>query len=74
MNDINFENIADNSEVNSLHEEMIHNQRGWRRAMAVNAVQLARSHARKSDNDHYSAEESDILVMIMELLDKVSAL
>ena len=39
VNDINFDNIASNSEVNSLHVKMIRNQRGWRRAMAVNAVQ-----------------------------------
>lgn len=46
--------------------------RGIRRAAAVNAVQLARSHAGRTNDNPYTNEESDILVAVMDLLDKVA--
>jgi cation transport regulator ChaB len=65
-----FDNIA--AAPIKDHADKRRGQRGWRRAAAMNAVQMARSHAGKSDNDQYSSEESDIVVAIMELLDKVA--
>jgi hypothetical protein len=66
-----FDTIGD-AAVKEQHDKMKREQRGWRRAAAINAVQMARDHAGKSDNDAYSGEESDVVVMIMELLDKVA--
>lgn len=46
--------------------------RGMRRATAVNAVQLARSHAGRTNEDQFTPEESDILIAVMDLLDRVA--
>jgi hypothetical protein len=45
--------------------------RSLRRAAAINAVLLARSHA-GSDGKDITPQESDIVVAIIELLDKVA--
>jgi hypothetical protein len=66
-----FDTIGD-ATVKEQHDKMRREQRSWRRAAAINAVQMARSHAGKSDNDAYSGEDGDVAVMIMELLDKVA--
>jgi hypothetical protein len=65
-----FDNIAEGTIKE--HERTRREQRGWRRAAAINAVQMARDHAGKSDNDAYSGEDSDVVFMIVELLDKVA--
>lgn len=67
---IRFDTIG--AEVGKEHERTQREQRGWRRAAAMNAVQMARVHAGKSDNDAYSGDESDILFAIVELLEKVA--
>jgi hypothetical protein len=46
-------------------------QRGLRRAIAINAVVLAREHARRS-KEPFSQSEADVIMAITELLDKVS--
>jgi hypothetical protein len=66
-----FDTIGD-AVVKEQHDKTRREQRSWRRAAAMNAVQMARVHAGKSDNDAYSGEESDIVVAIMDLLDKVA--
>jgi hypothetical protein len=45
--------------------------RGQRRAVAINAVQMAREQGGRG-KETWTTEESDILVAIMELLDKVA--
>lgn len=62
-----FSNIADGTK-----REIHNNQRGTRRAIATNAVQSARFHAGRSD-EQWTQSDADILVAIMELLDKVAA-
>ena len=47
-------------------------QRGQRRAAAMNAVQLARAHAGRTEADPYSQSEADVVMAIMELLDRVA--
>lgn len=66
-----FDGIGD-AAIKEQHDKTRREQRGWRRAAAINAVQMARSHAGKNDNDAYSGEDGDVVVMIMELLDKVA--
>jgi hypothetical protein len=46
-------------------------QRGLRRAIAINAVMLAREHADRKD-EPVSQQEADVIMVITELLDKVS--
>jgi hypothetical protein len=69
MNDARFDDIAD-AKIQEVAEER-RKQRSLRRAAAMNAIQLARSHAERNGGD-FSPEESDILVAIMDLLDKVA--
>jgi hypothetical protein len=45
--------------------------RGLRRAIAINAVQMARDQ-RGDATEPWTTEESDILMAIMELLEKVA--
>jgi hypothetical protein len=45
--------------------------RGQRRAVAINAVQMAREQGGRG-KETWTTEESDILVAIMDLLDKVA--
>jgi hypothetical protein len=45
--------------------------RGLRRAIAINAVTMAREQGGK-EKEPWTTEESDILVAIMELLEKVA--
>lgn len=47
-------------------------QRGSRRAAAMNAVQMARAHAGRTDSDLYTQSEADVMMAIMELLDRVA--
>jgi hypothetical protein len=46
-------------------------QRGLRRAIAVNAVVMARDHASRS-TEPFSQAEADVIMYITELLDKVA--
>ena len=46
-------------------------QRGLRRALAVNAVQMAREHADRGA-DHFTQADADVIMYITELLDKVA--
>lgn len=46
-------------------------QRSERRQMALNAVDLARRHANNNDAP-YSQSEADVIVAIMELLDRIA--
>lgn len=46
-------------------------QRGLRRALAINAVQMARDHAGRG-KEPFSQQEADVVMAITELLDKVS--
>lgn len=46
-------------------------QRGLRRAIAINSVQMARDHAGRG-NEPFSQQEADVIMAITELLDKVS--
>jgi hypothetical protein len=46
-------------------------QRGLRRALAINGVQLAREHAGRG-KEPFSQQEADVIMAITELLDKVS--
>jgi hypothetical protein len=45
--------------------------RGLRRAIAINAVTLAKEHAGR-EKEPYSQQEADVIMAITELLDKVS--
>jgi hypothetical protein len=47
-------------------------QRGLRRAIAINAVVMAREHADRS-SEPFSQNEADVIMAITELLDKVAA-
>jgi hypothetical protein len=46
-------------------------QRGLRRAIATNAVQMAREH-RGDANEPFTTDDADTLVAIMDLLDRVA--
>ena len=46
-------------------------QRGLRRAIAINAVTMAKEHAGRG-KEPYSQQEADVIMAITELLDKVS--
>jgi hypothetical protein len=46
-------------------------QRGLRRAIAINAVTMAKEHAGR-EKEPYSQQEADVIMAITELLDKVS--
>ena len=46
--------------------------RGLRRALAVNAVQMAREHANHG-TEAWTQNEADVVMAIVELLDKVAA-
>jgi hypothetical protein len=46
-------------------------QRGLRRAIAVNAVVMAREHAARA-GDPFSQQDADVIMYITELLDKVA--
>ena len=46
-------------------------QRGLRRAIAMNAVQMAREHGDKG-KEPWSQNEADVVMAITELLDKVA--
>ena len=46
-------------------------QRALRRAAAINAVQLSREHS-GSGADPFSQNEADVVMAIMELLDRVA--
>ena len=47
-------------------------QRGLRRALAVNAVLMARDHAERN-SEPVSQSDADVIMYITELLDKVAA-
>lgn len=77
MNDIHID------ELNQL-EEHIRDQiddateerrrlRAIRRAAAINVVTLARSHAGRQE-EMYSQSDADVIMAIMELLDRVAGL
>ena len=46
-------------------------QRGLRRAIAINAVVMAREHAGRG-KEPFSQQEADVIMAVTELLDKVS--
>jgi hypothetical protein len=46
-------------------------QRGLRRAIAINAVVMARDHAQRSA-EPFSQADADVIMYITELLDKVA--
>jgi hypothetical protein len=46
-------------------------QRGLRRALAINAVQMAREHADRG-TDHFTQADADVVMYITELLDRVA--
>jgi len=46
--------------------------RGLRRALAVNAVVMAREHANRA-KEPFSQQDADVIMYITELLDKVAA-
>jgi hypothetical protein len=46
-------------------------QRGLRRAIAINAVVMAREHAERS-TEPFSQTDADVVMYITELLDKVA--
>jgi hypothetical protein len=46
-------------------------QRGLRRALAINAVAMAREHAERA-GEPFSQSEADVVMYITELLDKVA--
>jgi hypothetical protein len=46
-------------------------QRGLRRAIAVNAVVMAREHANRA-NEPFTQSDADVIMYITELLDKVA--
>ena len=75
MNDVHHKTNADDFEDmdNRLREVSDHRrvQRSERRAAALNAVDLARRHA-GSDQEPYSQSEADVIMAIMELLDRVA--
>lgn len=63
-----FDNIGDaGKELAEKRRE----QRGWRRTVALNAVQFARQHAER-DSEPYTQNDADVIMAIMELLDKVA--
>jgi hypothetical protein len=47
-------------------------QRGLRRAIAINAVVMAREHANRA-GDPFTQQDADVIMYITELLDKVAA-
>jgi hypothetical protein len=47
-------------------------QRGLRRAIAVNAVVMAREHANRA-GEPFTQSDADVIMYITELLDKVAA-
>jgi hypothetical protein len=47
-------------------------QRGLRRAIAVNAVNMAREHADRA-TEPFTQSDADVIMYITELLDKVAA-
>ena len=46
-------------------------QRGLRRAIAINAVEMAKTHAGR-EQEPFSQQEADVIVAIMELLDRIA--
>ena len=46
-------------------------QRGYRRALAVNGVQMARAHAGR-DKEPFTQSDADVIMAITELLDRVT--
>ena len=46
--------------------------RGLRRALAINAVQMAREHANRGA-EPFTQSDADVIMAITELLDKVTA-
>jgi hypothetical protein len=46
-------------------------QRGLRRAIAINAVVMAREHAERND-EPFTQSDADVIMYITELLDKVA--
>jgi hypothetical protein len=63
--DATFTNISDGA-TRSVQ------QRGLRRAIAINAVVMAREHADRA-TDPFSQSDADVIMYITELLDKVAA-
>lgn len=66
-----FANIAENP-LRELGERK-REERGLRRAAAVNAVTMARSHAGRHE-EPYSQSDADTIMAITELLDRVAGL
>jgi hypothetical protein len=46
--------------------------RGLRRAIAINAVQMARDHGNRG-GEPFTQNDADVIIAITELLDKVTA-
>ena len=74
MNDIDLHKIEqdlhDVDPIKALGEER-RRLRSIRRAIAINAVTTAREHAGNSD-DPYSQSDADVIMAIIELLDRVA--
>ena len=64
MHDANFDKI---SEVANQRKEL----RAFRRAAAINAVAMARIHGGRHE-ELYSQSDADVIMAIMELLDRVA--
>ena len=72
MNDVHipqFDTIADDRIKEVADQRRA--QRGDRRAAALNAVGIARMHGGR-DGEPYSQSEADVIMAIMELLDRVA--
>jgi hypothetical protein len=67
MNDHNTPDFADIANGAARKVQ----QRGLRRAIAINAVQMAREHAERGE-EPFSQQDADVIMAITELLDRVS--
>lgn len=61
-----FDDISVGTVAHKVH------QRGYRRAVAVNAVMMAREHAERA-SEPVTQQDADVIMYITELLDKVAA-
>ena len=67
--DIEFQRIAEDPLKEVANERR--RLRSIRRAIAINAVTTAREHA-GTNGDPYSQSDADVIMAIMELLDRVA--
>lgn len=73
MNDVHIHELEQN--IRDQAKDAVKNnkweQRADRRAAALNAITLARTHAGRQ-GEPYTQNEADVIVAIMELLDRVA--